>query len=106
MSDVKLVARNDYVLIRPDKEKEKTESGLLTAENKKSRPERGVVVSVGSSVDKKNSLPNRNITPGMRVVFCQFPQEEIEENGEKLLLIKDEYIIAIEIETVEGENVG
>ena len=75
-----LIPLGDRVLIKQDEAEEKTASGLILASESKEKPQRGVVIAV--------------VKPGDHVVFAKYGTNEIEVEGEKLLLMRAEDIYA------------
>jgi chaperonin GroES len=96
---MKLQPLNDYVLVKPFKDEPKTASGIITAPTSKEKPGKGEVLAVGEG--KKNDagelISIDNVKVGDIVYFTKYSPEEIEIDGEKLLLIRADSILAKEI---------
>lgn len=78
---------NNYVLLQPIKEEEKTESGILLPNADKTKKEFGIVKSVGEGIV--------DIAPNQKVFFDKWSSEEVEMEGEKYLLVSSDKILAI-----------
>lgn len=80
-------------------EKEATTKGgiFLPDTASKERPMRGKVIAVGSGArDKKGALVPMQVKVGSNVVYSQYAGNEIEIEGKKHLLIKEDEILAVE----------
>lgn len=86
------------VLIELPEKEEKTKTGIFLPETaSKERPMRGKVVAVGGGArNKKGALVPMQVTVGASVVYSQYAGDEIEVEGKKHLLIKEDEILAIE----------
>ena len=87
---------NDYVLVKPIKDEPKTASGIITAPTSKEKPGKGEVLAVGEGkVSPEGKLiPIENVKVGDVVYFTKYAPEELEVDGEKLLLIRADSILA------------
>ena len=94
----KLVPLNDYVLVKPIKDEPKTASGIITAPTSKEKPGKGEVLAVGEGkVNPEGKLiPIENVKVGDVVYFTKYSPEELEIDGEKLLLVRADSILAKE----------
>ena len=89
---------NDYVLIKPIKDEPKTASGIITAPTSKEKPGKGEVIAVGEGkVNPEGKLiPIENVKVGDMVYFTKYSPEELDIDGEKLLLVRADSILAKE----------
>ena len=96
---MKLQPLNDYVLVKPFKDEPKTASGIITAPSSKEKPGKWEVLAVGEG--KKSPewtlVTIDNVKVGDIVYFTKYSPEEIEVDGEKLLLIRADSILAKEV---------
>ncbi len=87
----------DNVLIEPEKEEEKTETGIYLPDTAdKGRPEKGKVVSVGPG--KRNSsgeLIPLELKKGDRVVFTKYGPNEVKVDDKEYLIAKEEDILGV-----------
>lgn len=88
---------NDHVIIRPIIEEEATKSGIILPETvDKEKPEKGEVLALGPGKLLENgSRAPMSVKVGDKVIFKKYGPDEIKVNGEDLLVIKEEDIIAI-----------
>ena len=95
--EINLTPRYDRVIIKPDQEQEKSAGGIMLAPSpNKEKPQKGIVVSVGQGKQKDGQYIPLDLTIGMRVLFSKFSGTEVKVNGEDMLVLRDEDIIAIE----------
>ena len=94
----KIKPLNDYVLVKPIKDEPKTASGIITAPTSKEKPGKWEVLSVweGKKSPEGTLVPIDNVKVGDIVYFTKYSPEEIEIDGEKLLLIRADSILAKE----------
>ncbi len=90
---------HDWVLIRRDKPEEKTPGGLIIPGSARSEPSRGVVEAIGPGRykkvrDKKGEkfLP-AVLTVGEWVFFLEYAARDVELDGEKITLIREEDVL-------------
>lgn len=95
--EINLTPRHDRVIIKPDQEEEKSAGGIMLAPSaNKEKPQKGVVVSVGKGKIQDGKTMPLDLTVGMRVLFSKFSGTEVKVNGEDMLVLRDEDIIAVE----------
>lgn len=80
----------ERVLIKPMKEEETTAGGIYIPETAKEKKKQGVVMEIGTSSDD-NELP---VQKGDLILYTGYSTEELEMNGEELLIINISDIIA------------
>lgn len=90
-----LIPLGDRVLIKQDEAEETTASGLYLAGDSKEKPQSGVVIAAGEGKhDKDGNIIPVLVKPGDHVVFAKYGSNEVEVDGEKLLLMRAEDIYA------------
>ncbi len=87
----------DNILIEPEKEEEKTESGIFLPDTaEKGRPEKGKVIAVGPG--KKNregkTIP-LEVKKGDVVIFTKYGPNEIKVDKKEYLIAREDDILAI-----------
>ncbi len=94
----KVVPLNDYVLVKPIKDEPKTASGIITAPTSKEKPWKWEVLAIGEGKISSDGklIPIENVKVGDIVYFTKYSPEELEINGEKLLLVRADSILAKE----------
>ena len=87
----------DRVIIKQDDAEQTTASGLYIAQETKEKPSSGVVLAVGEGKvsDAGERLP-MPVAVGDRVVYGKFAGPEIENEGEKVVILRADDIIAIQ----------
>ena len=87
----------DRVIIKQDDAEQTTASGLYIAQETKEKPSSGVVLAVGEGKvsDAGERLP-MPVAVGDRVVYGKFAGQEIENEGEKVVILRANDIIAIQ----------
>ena len=87
----------DRVIIKQDDAEQTTASGLYIAQETKEKPSSGVVLAVGeckvSDAGERLPMP---VAVGDRVVYGKFAGQEIENEGEKVVILRADDIIAIQ----------
>ena len=87
---------HDRVIVRRVEEEKTTASGLIIPDSATEKPSRGEVVAIGNG--KTNSNGNviaLEVKVGDQVLFTQYAGTEIKANGESLLVMREEDIVAI-----------
>ncbi|MBM4402231.1 MAG: co-chaperone GroES [Candidatus Cloacimonetes bacterium] len=87
----------DRVLVRPISQEEKTESGIIIPDTAtKERPEEGEVLAVGEGrLDESGKRIPIEIEIGQKVMFTKYGPSEVKVDGEELLIVKQEDILAV-----------
>lgn len=87
----------DRILIRPTSIEEKTKSGIIIPDTAtKERPEEGEVLAIGpGKLDENGKRIPMEIKKGQKVMFTKYGPSEIKVDGEELLILKQEDILAI-----------
>jgi len=93
---MKLRPLQDRVLIERLEEEEKTAGGIIIPDTAKEKPMQGKVVAVG----KGKVLENGKVLPldvkkGDRVLFGKYAGTEVTIDGEDLLIMREEDILAV-----------
>lgn len=83
------------VLVRPLASEEKTKSGIYLPETAKEKPEEGEVLEVGEGKWIEGKLVPLSVKKGDRIIFSKYGPDEIKVDGEELLIVKEEDILAI-----------
>lgn len=86
----------DNVLIKPQKEEEKTASGIVLPDSAKEKPQTGVVMAVGAG--KKNSTGKiiaMVVKVGQKVMYKKWGGTEVKVDHEEWTLVGQEDILAI-----------
>ena len=86
----------DRVLVKVEEEETKTMGGILLPDTAQKKSQKGVVVAVGSGkmTEEGKRLP-LEVKEGDEVLFAKSSGTEIEDKGEKYLLLSERDILAI-----------
>lgn len=80
-----------YYLVKRLEEPAETASGIVLADTaRKDKSREGEIIAVGASKDGKGA----QVSVGQTVIFKQYGPIEVEVDGEELLLIEEEDILA------------
>lgn len=89
MSTLKPLA--GYVVVKREVEASQTATGIFLTDSAKEKPQRGEVMAVGIGKEGKPS----QVQVGQKVLFKKYGPTEVEMNGEEMLLLEEEDILAI-----------
>lgn len=92
----KIVPLNDKVLVRRLESESKTAGGIVLPDNAKEKPKEGKVLAIGEGrllEDGKRST--FQVKSGSRVLFTSYAGTEVTVDGEELLLMTEDDILAI-----------
>jgi chaperonin GroES len=94
---MKVKPLSDRVLVKPLAKDEVTKSGIVIPDTvEKERPERGEVIAVGPGkrLDSGELAPV-SLKVGDQVMFRKYGPDEVEVDGDKLLVLEERDIIAV-----------
>lgn len=87
---------HDRVVVRRLEEERKTEGGIVIPDNATEKPMRGVVVAIGDGKILDNGdLRALAVKVGDEVLFGKYSGTEIKVNGEELVVMREDDIMAI-----------
>ena len=86
---------HDYVVLEKVKEEEKTQSGIILTQKAKDEPSHGIVVALGPGKTEDGKLIPIDLAAGQKVIYKKYSGTEVKVDGEELLLIKADDILAI-----------
>lgn len=93
---MKIRPLHDRIVIKRKTEEEKTAGGLFIPEAAKERPTQATVVAVGNGrVQEDGTVVPLAVKPGDTVLFGKYAGTEIKLDGEELLIIREEDVLAI-----------
>ncbi|ESW26553.1 hypothetical protein PHAVU_003G128900 [Phaseolus vulgaris] len=93
----------DRVLVKIKDAEDTTEGGILLPLTAQSKPQGGEVVAVGEGKSVGKNKVNINVKTGAQVVYSKYAGTEVDFNGSKHLILKDDDIIGI-LETDEVKD--
>src|SRR5262245_34193350 len=87
----------DKILVRRDEAQTKTDSGIFLPETGKERPKTGTVEAVGTgalSTETGKRVP-LSVKKGDRIIFTSYAGTELKLDGDELLIMGEDDILAI-----------
>ena len=92
---------SDRVVVEPIEQEEITASGLVLPETAKEKPQRGTVQAIGpGGRDEQGKRIPLDVNTGDTVLFAKYAGTEFKIDGKKLLILKENDLLAI-VETAE-----
>jgi chaperonin GroES len=94
---MKIRPLHDRVLVRRAEEETKSAGGIVIPGSAAEKPMRGKVVAVGKGkINKDGSVRALDVKVNDSIIFGKYSGTEIKVNGEELLIMREEDIMAIE----------
>lgn len=81
----------DRVLIKPTPAEEVTASGIIIPDSAKEKPLKGTVLAVGNGTKDEEML----LKEGDQVLYGKYSGTEVEINGEKALIMRQNEVLAV-----------
>jgi len=93
---MKLRPLQDRIIVKRVEEETKTAGGIFIPETAKEKPQRGTVVAAGNGkkTDDGKVLP-LDVKVGDTVLFGKYAGTEIKVDGEELLMMREDDILAV-----------
>jgi len=91
---VNLTPLHDRVIVRRIEEKETVKGGIIIPDSAKEKPQEGEVIAVGAGKREKGERVSLDVNVGDRVLFGKYSGSEIKIDGEELLILREEEILA------------
>jgi len=87
---------HDRVLLRRIEEEEARNGSIIIPDSAKEKPQEGQVIAVGQGrlTDEGKKIP-LDVKAGDRVLFGKYSGNEVKVDGEELLIMKEEDILAV-----------
>jgi chaperonin GroES len=91
----KIAPKGDLVLVKPIEEST-TKGGIVLPDNGKAQPSRAVVVAVGPGRFNDQGFRDPvDLSVGETVIIGRYSGTEVEEDGEKFLLLQERDVLAV-----------
>ncbi len=92
----KIKPLGDHILIRRIEAEDRTKGGIVLPDSAKEKPKEGIVLALGDGrlLDNGERVPFQ-VQLEDRVLFTSYAGTEIKVQGEELLLVREEEILAI-----------
>ncbi len=100
---MKLIPMADKLIVKRHEAKEKTPGGIVLPDRAKEAPRKGEVLAVGR-VTNRDARNDASLKPGERyndvavgdvIYFTAYSGVEVEENGEKYLILSQDDVLAV-----------
>jgi len=86
----------DRVIIKRVEEEAMSAGGIVLPDSAKEKPSRGEVLAVGNGVtNSKGELQPMSVKVGDNVLFGKYSGTEVEVDGDELLVMREDDIIAV-----------
>jgi chaperonin GroES len=93
---MKVVPVGEHVVVKRMEAEVKTAGGIVLPESAQEKPRQGRVLSIGDGRRRKDGARHQSqVSEGDRILFSPYSGMEVEVNGEKLLIMTEEDILAI-----------
>ena len=87
---------NDRVIIKRVEEEAMSAGGIVLPDSAKEKPSQGEVVAVGNgATNSKGELQAMSVAVGDTVLFGKYSGTEVDVDGDELLVMREDDIIAI-----------
>ncbi len=88
---MKLKPLADRVIVQPTAAEEVTASGIIIPDSAKEKPLKGTVIAVGNGTKDEEMV----LKEGDRVLYGKFAGTEIDVDGEKVLVMRQNEVLAV-----------
>jgi chaperonin GroES len=86
----------DRVIIKRVKEEEKSKGGIIIPDTAKEKPIEGKVVAVGNGkVLEDGTVRKLDVKAGDRILFGKYSGTEVKIDGEDLLVMREDDVMAV-----------
>ena len=87
---------HDRLVVRRLEEGEQTVGGIIIPDSAREKPQRGTVIAVGSGTVKEDGtrVP-LDVKPGDLILFGKYASQEITLDGEALLIMRENDVLAV-----------
>ena len=85
----------DRVVVRPLEQESKTKSGIIIPDTAKEKSQKGRVLAKGSGKFEDGKLVPLSVKIGDIVLYKEYGGDEIKLDGENVIILKEEDILAI-----------
>jgi chaperonin GroES len=93
---MKLQPLGDRIIVKPLEAEEKTKGGIVLPDTAKEKPHEGKVIAVGKGKILDNGqVSTPEVKAGDRVLYGKYSGTEIMSDGEEILIMREEDILAI-----------
>jgi chaperonin GroES len=87
---------HDRLLVRRIEEKETAKGGIIIPDSAKEKPQEGKVLAVGNGKILENGTKVAlDVKVGDRILFGKYTGSEIKINGEEVLILREDEVLAV-----------
>ena len=91
---VNITPLHDRVIVKRIEDKETVKGGIIIPDSAKEKPQEGEVIAVVAGKREKGERVPLDVNVGDRVLFGKYGGSEIKIDGEELLILREEEILA------------
>jgi chaperonin GroES len=92
---MKLKPLGDRLIVKPIEEEETTASGIVLPDTAKEKPQTGKVVAVGDgAINEDGTRRPLDVSEGDEVLYSEFGPNKVTIDGEDLLVLREEHVLA------------
>jgi len=92
---MKVKPLHDKVVVKPLAAEQKTASGIVIPDTAKEKPAQGEVIAIGPGKNHHGTLIPMQVKVGDKVLYSKYSPQEVKVNGEELLIISEDEILAV-----------
>jgi chaperonin GroES len=93
---MKLRPLADRLVVKPLEQEEEKRGGIIIPDTAKEKPEKGEVVEVGpGKLDDSGKRVALEVKKGDRVLFGKYAGTEIKVDGQELMILREEDVMAV-----------
>jgi chaperonin GroES len=93
---MKLRPLADRLVVKPLEQEEEKRGGIIIPDTAKEKPEKGEVVEVGpGKLDDNGKRVALEVKKGDRVLFGKYAGTEIKVDGQELMILREEDVMAV-----------
>ncbi len=93
---MKLRPLADRLVVKPLAQEEEKRGGIIIPDTAKEKPEKGEVVEVGpGKLDDNGKRVAPEVKKGDRVLFGKYAGTEIKVDGQELMILREEDVMAV-----------
>ena len=93
---MKIRPLHDRVIVKRIEEEKKSAGGIVIPDTAAEKPDQGEIVAVGKGKkDEQGKVIPLDVKPGDKVLFGKYSGTEVKVDGEELLVMREEDLVAI-----------
>ncbi|NLI33049.1 MAG: co-chaperone GroES [Deltaproteobacteria bacterium] len=93
---MKLEPSHDRIVVKRLEEEQKTAGGIIIPDTAKERPQQGKVMAAGDGKFRDNGTRSPlDVKVGDRILFSKYAGTDIKVEGEELLIMREDDVLAI-----------